>query len=34
MVLGGVLLLMLMYFAVADFIYVGRMAAYFVPDPK
>ena len=28
MVLGGVLLLMLMYFAVADFIYVGRMAAY------
>src|SRR5207253_5446551 len=27
-VLGGVLLVMLLYFAVADFLYVGRLAAY------
>jgi hypothetical protein len=28
MVFGGLLLVMLLYFAAVDFLYVGRMAAY------
>jgi len=28
MVLGGIILVALLYFAVADFLYVGRLAAY------
>jgi hypothetical protein len=28
MILGGVILVALIYFAVADFLYVGRLAAY------